>query len=77
MTAQIEGFDPIGPGTPAWDASADTITHEINGRHDEAKASRDKMVRELLANGASASLIRQWEDFIAGRVANPEPDDFD
>jgi hypothetical protein len=46
-------------------------------RYDEAKASRDTMVRELLANGASASLIREWEDFIAGRVANPEPDDFD
>jgi hypothetical protein len=82
MTEQSKDFvegltDPLGPGEPAWDASEQAIIHGINGRPEESKKKIDEMVRHLIAHNQDANVIRQWETFIAERIANPEPDDFD
>jgi hypothetical protein len=69
--------DPIGPGSAAWQASEAAIIHAINGREAEAREARDLMTRELIEHGCSAGEIRQWENDMAERIANPAPDDFD
>jgi hypothetical protein len=70
-----DSFDPIGPGTPAWEHSEAAIAAGINGR--DPQPHLDAMTRELLAHGASAQTIREWEAFVDERIANPEPDDYE
>lgn len=67
-------YDPTGPGTPAWEASERAINHGQMGRPNEFQAAIDEMTRELLANGASAQTIREWETHIMERIILKEPE---
>jgi hypothetical protein len=60
--------DPIGPGTKAWDFSETAIYQGIWGSQTEKQFAIDQMTKELLDNGASASDIRAWENFIEDSI---------
>jgi hypothetical protein len=63
-------YDPIGPGTDAWNASYQAIRHGIANRPIEKQAAIDEMTRHLIDHGASAQLIREWETYIEERIAD-------
>ena len=60
-------FDPIGPGTPAWEASDAAIEAGRNG--EDPQPHIDEMTRHLIANGASAQENRQWESCVWEQIA--------
>ncbi len=71
------GFDPCGPGTPAWEHAEAAVNHGVMGRPVESQEAIDAMTRELVAHGRSSIEIREWEREIAEMIANPEPGFYD
>lgn len=56
--------DPLGPGTPAWEAADRAIASRESGNQSGYETARDEMIRHLVAANASNATIREWETFI-------------
>jgi len=73
----MTGFDPIGPGTPAWDASEKAIAAALRGASVTHGVEMDRMLYLLREAGAREGTIDQWRNYVAERIATPEVDNTD
>jgi len=65
-------LDPLGPGSPAWEAFDRAVGHHIRGEHSQYGLAVAR-VRRLVAhhNGSVAA----WMVDLQVRLQNPEPGD--
>lgn len=79
MTQRFDefGYDRIGPGTEAWEACERAIWHKLHGRDVQAQECIDAMTREMVKHECTVSEIRHNEEYIAERVGEQNPDDFE
>lgn len=57
-------FDPIGPGTPAWEASEAAIYLWHEGRRHAAGCAMARMITHLRSHGVSDREIQEWKGYI-------------
>jgi len=70
-----KGFDPIGPGTPAWEECDIAINSALNGDIERHANAINRMLVLLREAGAGEDTINEWLSHIAKRTVNPKPED--